>query len=187
MNSEINTNQVMKSNIMPKEENKSNKDYMLQKRIKRVEILNYIIIVLLGILLISNFFYFSDMPSSQNMDEKSLPKTLNKAAANKIIQDIQQNFNNNDNLKLYNVMGDYAQTLISYDDFQESLKKISMFGSLQNASYTNYSFIQHKDGFDWFVLNYVAKYETGYGSATVTIIVKGNEWEVVGFRFYVDY
>ncbi|TDX43017.1 hypothetical protein [Orenia marismortui] len=112
-------------------------------------------------------------------------KAIDKEMANEIINEIKEYYNNDDIESLYNVMGEYARVLVTYEDFEESIMGMKVLGKMKNSSYTHHSYIQKKDGADWYTLNYVAKYEAGDGEATVTIMVKDNGWEVVGFRFNV--
>jgi len=163
----------------------------LEKKIKKVEILNYIILLLLVSILVVNLIIMSRGTlttvnnTTQTSSEKTLPKTIDKVVADKMINEIKNYYNNGENTKLYNVMGDYARTYVSYGDFEKSLSQIKMLGKMISASYINYSFSQNRDGADWFILNYAAKYEKGDGNATITIMVNGNEWQIAGFRFNV--
>lgn len=150
-----------------------------------MEIINFIIIVLLGITLIFAFVNYR-ANITNNTREKALPASIDKATANKIIDDIKNAYNSGNNDELYNIIGDYSKTLFTYSDFEESMSNIKILGKMEKASYANYSYLQNDNGSDIFLLNYTAKFEAGNGRATVTIMVNNNEWEVAGFRFYVD-
>jgi hypothetical protein len=161
--------------------------HFLKKKIKRIELLNYISIIMITALLVFSFMSgFKASSTNQINDIKELPKSLNKAVANEIINEIKENYNNRDSKELYNLMGEYMKTMLTLEEFDKSLSQLEILGNLNNASYTHYDFLEHRDGADWFVLNYIAKYENGDGKATVSIRAVGDEYEIVGFRFNVD-
>jgi hypothetical protein len=156
----------------------------LKKKVKRIEILNYITIVLLVTILASYFLVGVNSPNAnQAKNEKELPKSLNKTVANKIINDIKDAYNSEDKNKLYNIMGEYARTIVTFEDFEKSLEQVKIAGKFYNASYTHYEYAGYQEGADIFVLFYVAKYEFGDGNAKVTIRVTDDDWEIIGFRF----
>ena len=158
---------------------------VLLNRIKRVEILSIIsIILLIGVLVVS--FVNNRGPVPQVSSAKALPSSIDKAVANRIITDIKDAYNSGDINKTYNLMGEYAKTLVSIEDFEKSLEQMKILGKMENASYTHYTYLQQKEGADWYILNYVTTYEAGAGNATVTIRVVDNSWEIVGFRFNVE-
>lgn len=159
------------------------------KRVKRIEIINYISIAMIFILIIVSFTTILLLNNTSGVENPStqvkLPKELNKHKANEIIDDIIEYFNNGEEQKLYNIMGDYTKTLLSFDEFQDTFSQMQILGKVESASYTHYEFIQHAKGGNWFTLFYVANYEKGKGNATVTIRVVDNEWEIIGFRFNI--
>jgi len=156
----------------------------LNKKLKRIEILNYIIVVLLVLILALNFLAGANpLSTNQTNNEKELPKSLNKAVANEIINNIKDVYNSGDTMKLYNVMGEYARTLVSVEEFEKSLEQIKVIGKFNNAYYTHYEYAGYQDGADIFVLFYVAKYDIADGNATVTIRSNSDSWEIIGFKF----
>lgn len=156
----------------------------LKKKLKRIEILNYIIVVLLALILALNFLAGANpLSTSQTKNEKELPKSLNKAVTNEIINNIKDAYNSGDTMKLYNVMGDYARTLVSVEEFEKSLEQIKVIGKFNNAYYTHYEYAGYQNGADIFVLFYVAKYDIADGNATVTIRSNNDSWEIIGFKF----
>ncbi|WP_432664615.1 hypothetical protein R9X47_00060 [Wukongibacter baidiensis] len=156
------------------------------KRIKKLEVLNYIIILLLGIMIISNFFNFRT-PVADEKNEKELPSIINKEARNNLINEVKKYYNNDEREKFYNVLGDYAKTFISYEEFKVNIKRINDFaGKIHNATYTHYEYLGNQDSADLFNLKYAAKFDNGNGTIRLTIMVKNNEWELNGFRFDID-
>ncbi|HEX9059548.1 MAG TPA: hypothetical protein VF941_05155 [Clostridia bacterium] len=161
----------------------------LLKKVKRLEILNYIVLVLLFVSMAFNFIGMTrdfGHSSTNTENRKQLPKNLDKVAANKIINEIKQYYNEDDEEKLYNFLGEYAKTLVSFDEFKKSMSSLKMLGKISSASFTDYTYLENRNGADWFTLNYVAKYENGNGNAAVSIKASGDEWEVAGFKFNVD-
>lgn len=160
----------------------------LLKRINRLEILGVISVFLLSVILVISIINLKT-PVPQNSQvsiEKALPQSIDKTVANKIINNIKDAYNSSDNNKMYDLMGEYAKTLVTFDDFEKSVKQIQILGKIENASYTHYTYQQYSEGADWYVLNYIVKYEAGAGNATVSIRVNDNSWEIVGFRFNVE-
>ncbi len=186
-----NNNQIeVLSNEVSKEQKvvKSDGDLTpLYKKVKRLEILSIISILLLAGLLVFNITAVNRSgATSEIASQKALPEGVDNNAANKIINEIKDAYNAQDNDRLYNVMGEFAKTLISKEEFYKTMEQVSILGKLESASYTHYTYLENSDGADFFQLNYIAKYQAGNGKALVTIRANEEGWEVVGFRFNVD-
>lgn len=182
---ENNTNvkETIVSENMNKEKDVNSK---ILKKIKRMELMNYLILILLTVVLVFNVVGINNGGNNvADVAEKSLPKNLNKDVANKLIDEIAEYYNNDESEKLYNILGDYAKTAISYNDFTKSIEQLKTIGKIESASYTHYEYMGYQEGADWYVLNYIARFNTGNGDVTVTILTKNNNWEVVGFRLNV--
>lgn len=159
----------------------------ITKKVKRLEILNYVALLFIAALVIFNVLGGSLRANSEVIKATSspqLPSNLSPAVADEMISKIKDYYNSKDNEKLYNQFGDLFKTKISSSDFEKQVDNIrNLVGSLNKATYSNYVFTEEDNVSKWFKLQYVAQYEKGTGNATVTIRVVDQSWQITGFNF----
>lgn len=160
----------------------------VKKRLKRVEIINITSLILIVVLIGINLMNFGlrvdeKQPSGP---QRALPSDVSAQMRDKIADDIASGYNNGDGDKLYSLLGDYAQTLITVEEMNDTVDTLKVLGSLEKTSYSYYEFLGDRDGAEWFILHYVAKYENGNGTLRVTLRVVDDQWEIAGFYLNVD-
>lgn len=175
------------------EQNCENKEGQLEferikKRVKRIEIVSFISLILLVILIGINIVSIGSQvePTQNNVAIKELPPSLNSTEIKEIASDIQAAYNSGDSNKMYAMLGDYAQTLVTLEEMTETMSGLKLLGNLEKASYSYSEFLGNKEGADWFNLHYVAKYENGSGTLRITLRIVDDNWEVVGFHMNVE-
>lgn len=169
----------------------------LMRKLRKQEILSYAIIAFLIISMFTNFLIVynknrkttgevkTNKVTKVNVITERLPVGINMTVVDNMIALIKIYYNEDNNEKLYNMLGEYARTVVTRSNFDKSLRAFKALGKIIDVSYENYQFNETKNGENWFTLVYNAKYEKGQGYATITIKVKGDAWEVTGFRFNI--
>jgi hypothetical protein len=146
-----------------------------------ITVINSILIFVLFIM----YIFGNTENKSTNLTTK-YPEPITKNIEEQLVSTIKDDFNARDFEKLYNVMGDYAKTQFSYDTFKKSLSQFGVLGKIANTKYIDAKLLQTNNIGKWYQLNYSALYEKGAGSIKINIIVKDNQFEVVGVNFFVD-
>jgi len=144
---------------------------------------------LLLCLLVLNVFNLANQDKPLQGTESvldTLPTSLNVDTFDEIVANIQETYNANDVEALYNILGDYAQTLVRIEELQEMVDGASLLGKIDKTSYSHINFLEHNKGADWYSLNYVTKYENGNGTLQVTLRVADNQWQVIGFHMNIE-
>lgn len=155
----------------------------LTKRVKRLELLAYLIILMVGvsIMLPLTRQSTSSVGASDNKQQKELPASVDTT---ELISKIQQAYNDNDDEMLYSYFGDYARARITKEEISKTIDGIRPgLGKLNDVKYSNYTYLGHQDGADWFNIIYVGEYDSGPGSVEVSIRVVDNKYDFVGFQF----
>lgn len=150
----------------------------LVKRVKRLEILAYIITFLIALSIIVPL-------TKDNINkQKALPANIDTL---NIIQNLQAAYNNKDNEKLYNILGDYAKSKVSYEQMVKALSPTTdTLGKMTSVTFSNYTYMGNTEGADWYLLKYAGVYESGSGSVDVTIRVVNGNWEITAYYFRVS-
>jgi hypothetical protein len=182
-NIEVEKDFNLKSNI---EQIMSKKYYnRLMIKLKRLEALCIVIIVLLGAIIIINVVSFNRPIAEARINNKTLPSSINKVVANNTINQIKDYYNNNDSMELYNLLDDYDKSQITFNNFTKSLEQFKNLGKLLAASYINYDYWKTVNDENWFILNYSALFDKGTGYVKVTIKANGDKWDIAGFLFNI--
>ncbi len=160
----------------------------LKKRIKRMEIINILSLIMLIVLIGMNFHIVDDSGSSVEVsrEEQSFPEFINSSTIKTIGSNVQEAYNSRDMERLYNILGEYTQTLVSLDEFNDQMAGLEILGTMDKTSYSYKEFLGKKEGGDWYVLHYISKYSNGNGTMSVTLRVIEDNWEIIGFNMNVD-
>ncbi len=154
---------------------------VLHKKVKRINILNYVTIALLIIVILSKFINIEVTTGSTHT---ASPVTSNEA--NQIMSEIMESYNQDNSDTLYALFGDYVKANMSLDKFNQQFEVIKFVGKIHYATYSDYTYANSEGNVDWYILHYDASYENGEGTATITIRAIDDEWEVAGFNFHID-
>lgn len=153
----------------------------LNKRVKRIEFLVYVAIVLA---LAAVIILLINRPAANQSSQKVLPNDVN---TEQIVNSLKDAYNENDNHKLYDLMGDYAKTSVSFEQTQKTMDAIRPgFGKLNSVKYKGYTYQGSDNTGEYFLVQYLGEYDAGPGSLTLTIRVAGDQWELVGFNFNMN-
>lgn len=161
----------------------------MKKRLKRLEVMNIVLLVLVSVLVYGTFNPPIKEPTHVDQvqgEQKMLPSSLSTSKLEVIAQEFSKAYNSGDNNELYKTLGPFAQTLISKDDLADRVGALRILGDIEKTAYSHYEFLGYKEGADWFSLNYIAKYSNGDGTLKINIRVVDDQWQVVGFYLNVD-
>lgn len=160
----------------------------LNKRIRKLEVISVISLVLLIIILGMNFVNQPQSDSSviQTTNQKELPSNLNKEEIEELGKNVVEAYNSNDIEKLYSVLGSYAQTMVTIEELEETMKGLKILGNIGKYSFSHYEFMGNDNGADWYSLNYVASYAAGNGTLKINLRVTNGEWDIVGYYMNVE-
>jgi hypothetical protein len=155
----------------------------LSKRIKRLEAINIVSLLLLVAILGVSFVNKpnSNINNVQVVSQKELPSDLNKVEIEFIGKQVVDAYNSSDIDSLYSVLGSYAQTMVTVEELEETMKGLEILGNISKYSYTHHEFMGNDDGADWYSLNYIANYSAGNGTLKINLRIADNAWEIVGF------
>lgn len=177
------SNESEKSNI-----NESNEEFLyLKKKIKRIELfsgISLVLIILLLLITINNIT--KNVPEAELSDSNTLPQSINTVVVKQIVKNIEERYNSQNIESLYDILGEYAQTHITLEDFTTTMDGIKVIGLIEDVSYSHVEFLGTENGAEWYNLHYLARYEAGKGNLKVSLRVVNDEWQVVGFRMDVD-
>jgi len=79
----------------------------------------------------------------------TLPTSLNVDTFDEIVANIQETYNANDVEALYEILGDYAQTLVPIEELQKMVDGAGLLGKIDKTSYSHIIFLEHSKGADW--------------------------------------
>lgn len=156
----------------------------LTKRVKRLELLTYLIILLVGLSIILPFtrdFASSPVPTSNKEENKALPGNVDTST---LTEKLQEAFNNSDYDTMYSCFGDYAKARISKEQLSQTINRLRPgLGKLNIVRYSDYNYLGNQDNADWYRIRYMGDYDAGPGSVELTVRVYGESWELTGVIF----
>ncbi|MEN6348748.1 MAG: hypothetical protein ABFD08_05030 [Syntrophomonas sp.] len=156
----------------------SNDIKKISKRVKRIEILSCVIVMLVALSIA--------LPYVRNViNQKVLPSEIDTTA---LIKNIQEAYNSeNGGERIYTILGDWSKSRVSYDQTVKTFSSTTKtLGKLTDVRFNNYQYKGNNEGADWFILNYAGLYEAGSGKVDVNIRIVDGKWEIAGVFFNVN-
>jgi len=162
----------------------------MENRLKRIEILLIIFIILTSASLIAPIFKNktnSIAMSEEVVNSKELPTDLNKKAVDKIIYEIKMQFNHANWGGMHGIYGEYAKVQLSPKQIEDEFKKMKVIvGGISSYTYSHYKYDGKGDHADWFEFHYKCQFDSGKGTIKVSTRTVDNVSEVTGINITVD-
>lgn len=162
----------------------------MEKRIKRIEIVVFLTLLLVLINFLRPYMQNMDFLSSEinEIEEtKDLPPDLAKENLNKIAYKVKIDFNRSDWDELYNVLGEFAKAQLSPADVKEGFYKLkSAVGKIETYAYSHYVYEGFSDDADWFEIHYKCRFENGKGTIKISTRTVDQVSEVIGLNIVLD-
>lgn len=160
----------------------------MEKRIKRIEIVVLLILVLTLINLFSP--YLREIISSKEEIEvltKELPSDLTKEYLNKTVYKIKTDFNNSDFESLFNIFGDFAKAQLSIKDVEREFVKLTpVTGNIGTYAFSHYTYEGFSENAEWFYIYYKCKFKNGKGTIKVSFRTVDDVSEITGVNINLD-
>ncbi|MCL1036277.1 DUF3887 domain-containing protein [Shewanella submarina] len=121
-----------------------------------------------------------------------LPKLISEKVREDISSSIIENFNDRNYEELYNIFGPAAKAQISKEKSNEAMRKmVDYFDSIFTAAYTHSEKLSQNGDTQYLTLYYTVKLSERSkfgqsGTLKVTLAVRGNEYEIYGFRINAE-
>jgi hypothetical protein len=161
----------------------------MEKRLKRLEIGSVIAIILIAFNLgytiyqgnnnekVNSFQISKEVPK-----EVSLPDDLSTKSMGRILTKIKKDYNSEDWLGIYNVLGNYSKAIITKGEVAKEFRTlIKATGKINSYNYSHYQYLGFEEGANWFSVYYKCGFERGSGVIKLSFRTIEDESEVVGF------
>jgi len=162
----------------------------MEKRLKRIETLIIILVVLTLVNLIIprvDNNVETDKEKEEVVESKELPVDLNKKIVDKIVYAVKTEFNRANWDKFYDIYGDYAKAQLSPDYIESEFKKMKVaVGNIGTYAYSHYIYEGNGDKADWFEFQYKCRFDNGKGTIKISTRTLDGISEVTGINIILD-
>jgi len=163
----------------------------MERRLQRLEI-GVLIVLLLNILILSiqignRRVNHVEEDIENKIQTKKLPTEFNETSQKLLLQNIIENYNNNNYDEFFLIFSEWAQLQISKESLGKELSKLNKIsGKIIDSIYSYYEYSGFESGADWYYVYYKVKFENGLGTQRIKLRVIGANWEVVGINLTLD-
>jgi len=160
-------------------------DSILQSINKNKKLMVFLIIIVCANLIISLFIF--DKMNSIDLPDKAKRLNVEASVIKNIAGDIKKYYNNRDYNKLYKILGEYAQSQVTFQDFKNQIIKLDIFGEIKKIEDYRIEYSQAELNYNWYHVIFSAEFTNGKGEILITIRAEKEtqNFEVVGYRFYL--
>ncbi|GAU79132.1 hypothetical protein [Fusibacter sp. 3D3] len=160
----------------------------IKRTLKKIKMMNYIIFFMLLVLILLGVKDRSK-PSTipeEVVVQKELPAIIVGDDINNLLEDIQKTINLMDSKRVYELLGDYAQSFMTEQDIQKRISDVQYYGDILKIAYSHYQYLGMQDDADWFLLKCVVRFENGNGTMGLYIRIYGDTWEFSGLSIDIE-
>lgn len=162
----------------------------MEKRLKRIEIITVLILILITGNFISSLTTKFNTPNSENetiLEKKDLPSDVTRQSSDKLAYKVKTDFNLSDWTELHNVFGEYAKAQISVDQISSEFKKLkSATGKINTYAYSHYVYEGNSNNAEWFEIHYKCRFDNGKGTIKLSTRTVEGISEIVGVVINLD-
>lgn len=162
----------------------------MEKRIKRIEIIIVLILILLAgntIFLLAALSNNSGVANTEISENKELPSDVTREFSDKIVFKVKTDYNLSDWEELHNTFGEYAKAQIGVDQISSEFEKLKSFtGKISTYAYSHYLYEGNNNNAEWFELEYKCKFENGKGTIKISTRTVDGISEIVGIVINLD-
>ncbi|MEN8914158.1 MAG: hypothetical protein ABF257_09930 [Polaribacter sp.] len=160
----------------------------MENRIKRIEILVIITLVLSLFTLFRSFLPEKQIqPAVESEESRPLPAGITRELLDNTAREIKESYNQADWIRLHNVFGDFAQVQIKAEEIErEFLKLIPITGNIETYVYSHDIYSGKNDNADWYNVFYKCRFKNGKGTIKITLRTVDSVSEITGININLD-
>jgi len=162
----------------------------MEKRLKRIEIITVLILILIVGNLISSVTTSFNNSNSKNTvisKNKDLPSDVTRQFSDKIINKLKTDYNLSDWKELHKTFGEFAKAQIGVDQISNEFKKLrAATGKINTYVYSHYLYEGNNNDAEWFELQYKCRFDNGKGTIKLSTRTVDGISEIVGIVINLD-
>lgn len=162
----------------------------MEKRIRRIEIIVFVILTLVVVNFITALLGNSNTSKAEVAEvqkTKELPSEITREYLDKVVYKVKTDFNRSNWEGVYDIFGEYSKAQFSVNEVSQEFSKLkTAIGNINTYAYSHYVYEGDGNSAEWFEIHYKCRFDNGKGNIKVSTRTADNVTEVVGLVINLD-